>query len=681
MPIKMTNGRLIEHRNATLDLYRKLSKIRLESGKPIPKTVEKSHSNLDQNRFLLAIVGKVKAGKSTFINALIGKNLLPTDALQATAAIIEIFRADKPFLRVTYANGKEEITPSDADDNLAPLTEKLREVAAIRGSTADLPIAQLHDFIIDRYNKETKQAEWDPKILDLFLKNNLPNIHNLSEAELIERSTQYLESHRDGNGVAMRIEVGYPHDYQFDHFRIVDTPGICAKGGFAERTLDFLINADGVIYLHKEEPSENTLHDALQNVIPEKAKKHMLLVLTHKSGRTQQANNAFLSEAPKCCSQISKDRIFIVDSLTEIVLQSIYGKDMNQITDLCGQVEEWNQCIAMPFMQAKGNSAEFFDLLEKQSNMRSMKEEILRMSEKSLGIQIETLIAAIQELYAELAEDAKIRRDAYGQKMKDPQMFAAAIGREMYLMQQLDAESGKRIRDIQKEFDLDLSTQRFAGKLIKITQEAKNQIDGKEFSSGDTAKTANDFLTKINQDIDDDLKKLVEEIKTTFGQTILDMEVALQDDFEITVPKIPLTELLEQLRKEATKPVTVKVKRKDIWSKFLQAISGGNWGSEEQIEQRFNAKDYFDQARTTVLAKLEEIKMKIAESVKEAIKDACKQYRASVSGKLHDRQEFLKKIEREQLENEAIQNRYNNESQLNDVEREIEKCARIRGDL
>lgn len=330
----MKTERLIEHRNAALDIHRRLAEALANAGKLIPDSVARSCQNLNQNRFLLAIVGKVKAGKSTFINALLKKDLLPTDALQATAAIIEIFHAEKPFLRVAYADGSaEEIFSGGSDNDLAPLKQKLREVAAIKTEERDLPIAQLNDYIIEYFNRDPSYREWDSDI-EIFLQRDLPNIHKISAIELQKRSREYLVNHRDGKKVAKRIEVGYPTVYQLDHFRIVDTPGICAKGGFAERTLEFLINADGVIYLHKEEPAEETLDDALQNVIPEKAKKHMLLVLTHKSQRSKQANVAYLSEAEKCCSQIPKERIFIVDSLTEIVLQNIIGKDKDEIIDV-----------------------------------------------------------------------------------------------------------------------------------------------------------------------------------------------------------------------------------------------------------------------------------------------------------------------------------------------------------
>ena len=104
----MNTERLIEHKSATLDIYKSLVKATKESGGKIPDSVAKTQENLEANKFLLAVVGKVNAGKSTFINALLTQDIIPTDFLQATAAIIEISHSNNPFLRITYADNQTE---------------------------------------------------------------------------------------------------------------------------------------------------------------------------------------------------------------------------------------------------------------------------------------------------------------------------------------------------------------------------------------------------------------------------------------------------------------------------------------------------------------------------------------------------------------------------------------------
>jgi small GTP-binding protein len=60
---------------------------------------EKFHSTLN-----VALIGEVKAGKSTLINALVGEAISPTNVLEATAHIFEIGYSKNPSIEVLYEN-------------------------------------------------------------------------------------------------------------------------------------------------------------------------------------------------------------------------------------------------------------------------------------------------------------------------------------------------------------------------------------------------------------------------------------------------------------------------------------------------------------------------------------------------------------------------------------------------
>src|SRR5271157_6288687 len=64
---------------------------------------------LKNGKFALAVVGEVNAGKSTFINALLGREVLASSCLQCTSAIVEVIHSEKEYVRVLYADGHEEI--------------------------------------------------------------------------------------------------------------------------------------------------------------------------------------------------------------------------------------------------------------------------------------------------------------------------------------------------------------------------------------------------------------------------------------------------------------------------------------------------------------------------------------------------------------------------------------------
>ena len=89
----MDYKKLSEHRQGLLGLYNSLESLCedfRESGYEIDSILKDIQKNVAEEKFLLAIFGEVKAGKSTFINALLKEEILPSDVLQATSEIIEV---------------------------------------------------------------------------------------------------------------------------------------------------------------------------------------------------------------------------------------------------------------------------------------------------------------------------------------------------------------------------------------------------------------------------------------------------------------------------------------------------------------------------------------------------------------------------------------------------------------
>ena len=71
-----------------LDLLKSYSVI--YDGANIKDTIDTLEGRIDQNEFKIAVVGEFSAGKSTFINAIVGKDLLKHATLETTAALTYI---------------------------------------------------------------------------------------------------------------------------------------------------------------------------------------------------------------------------------------------------------------------------------------------------------------------------------------------------------------------------------------------------------------------------------------------------------------------------------------------------------------------------------------------------------------------------------------------------------------
>jgi septin family protein len=72
-------------------------------------------TKLRENRFSIVIVGEFKRGKSTVLNALLGRPVLPQKAAPCTAIITQITYGEPPQVRVLFADGTpdERLTPEE----------------------------------------------------------------------------------------------------------------------------------------------------------------------------------------------------------------------------------------------------------------------------------------------------------------------------------------------------------------------------------------------------------------------------------------------------------------------------------------------------------------------------------------------------------------------------------------
>lgn len=99
------------------DLKQKLNSLKSYSviydGANIKDTIDTLEGRIDQNEFKIAVVGEFSAGKSTFINSIVGKDLLKHATLETTAALTYIHnvRADDSRVNscvITFADGSVE---------------------------------------------------------------------------------------------------------------------------------------------------------------------------------------------------------------------------------------------------------------------------------------------------------------------------------------------------------------------------------------------------------------------------------------------------------------------------------------------------------------------------------------------------------------------------------------------
>ena len=140
---------------------------------------------IKDDRFCLLVAGEAKSGKSTFINAYLGTEILPMDVRQCTSAVVEIAYGKEFCLKATYADGRIVTFNGEKDIN-----DLLKKNAALYDKYRDIPVPTINNEIIVKYkNKKIPEAI----IVDLLEGVKMENIHHLSEEEYNKKIRNYIK--------------------------------------------------------------------------------------------------------------------------------------------------------------------------------------------------------------------------------------------------------------------------------------------------------------------------------------------------------------------------------------------------------------------------------------------------------------------------------------------------------
>lgn len=80
------------------------SGVRLGMPEP-PPGLDEAKTRMRENTYRVLVMGEAKRGKSTFINALMGDNILPTDVNIATSQVFHVQHGEEPAYRLRFEDG------------------------------------------------------------------------------------------------------------------------------------------------------------------------------------------------------------------------------------------------------------------------------------------------------------------------------------------------------------------------------------------------------------------------------------------------------------------------------------------------------------------------------------------------------------------------------------------------
>ena len=330
--------------------------------------------NSYKNKFVLMIAGEAKSGKSTFINAFLGKEILPTDAKQCTNSIIKIRYGEKLSLILKYMNSSRIIT------NFEKIRKNLKEGASIDDKYRDLPVFLINNFIL-----KNKDDINEKSIRDFIKSVEKENIYGYCYEEYSQKIKNYIQNKQNWDKIITEIEISYPFENEvFKNVIIVDSPGVNAEGRLGDITNKVIKNVDAIIFVKPiigQALELNSFIKFIEKNTNNKDKENVFLLLTHSSSETKEKLEILKKEAVKIYGdKVNTQQIEYLDSKVQLFINEIKDMDSKEIEEYLEKLEKkglYFNFMTPPINMKKFNKADYIKYLEGKSNFSNAYKDIV----------------------------------------------------------------------------------------------------------------------------------------------------------------------------------------------------------------------------------------------------------------------------------------------------------------
>lgn len=467
------------------------------------------------DRFSLMVAGESKSGKSTFINAYLGVELMPMDVKQCTSAIIEIKNGEKFYINASYASGRTEKIEGDT-----VVREFLKKNAALDDDYRDIPVPTINSEILVKSGLKAKAKGEKIKILPHEVEDLLKapevsgaNIHNIPPDKYNKKIRDYIVKNKNNwESIVTKIEVIYPFSEEMRGIQIVDSPGVYARGGVAEITSKYIENADAIIFLKpiSGQALESTqFNEFISSSSVARNKNALFLVLTRATNVTPDELRRLESEAHKQFSNLDKKNILIVDSKAEL-----YAKQLAGIDDVESELRRLNKegtldsFVTTAYSETNGlfGEGDFIEKLQEKSRFEHVYSALEIFGRKAHYILLGSLLDSINEVYEKLWNDLSFQMEMFSKKSEDPVELAKKIAHIKGELDILNNKVYKGVDDVVRRFrgeqgEINIAANRavvdFNEKLSSVNDDSEDAFSQLERHSFDKINEFTDLTEKL----------------------------------------------------------------------------------------------------------------------------------------------------------------------------------------
>lgn len=626
----------------------------LEKVSRVLTEIREKSERIKADRFSLMVAGEAKSGKSTFINAYLGVELLPMDVKQCTRSIVEIQYGEALSLRATYADGRQkEITDS------ASVHAFLKESAALEDAYRSIPVPTIDSEILVKAGRRALKKKCPIHIsqqeIEDMLKSpvvQMANIHHLPEKEYNEKIKAYIASRqRDWQEIVTKIEVRYPFKGDLHGIDIIDSPGVCARGGVSDIALEYIKKADALIFL--KPLTGQALESAAFNQFMELAREAhgngtIFLVLTRAAALPRADLCRLEEEAYKQFSHLDKRHILLVDSKAEL-----YAKDFANVDNIAEEINRrieqgiLDSFVVQAFWAANkgggGSAAQnFIAYLRKQSRFQSLNIALDHFGRRAHYLSCAEFLRAINAVYEKLGEDVKSQIDLLGDKAKDPKELAKKIA---VIKGELDILQNKLCRGV------DHVVQQFRGeegRIRQVAEKAKKDFVDEVNKIAPSARDAFKRLERASMEKIHQFEALTKQVQIQavieFDQTLMKLSdkktiswISLKPDFTET--------MFEKIKKEAEE----KAKTIEFYT------TGCCLWKKRHTREKYSKNEHFNLVRKAILQRVGPIKNDMTENLEDFVEHIRNTYIDELAKNVDAKKQEMDSIMAAKVEAEQIQ--------------------------
>lgn len=670
-----------QNKKQVLALYDAFKKACEDAGKQVSSNIEIQAQKIKDEVFNLMILGEAKSGKSTFINAYLGKEVVPMDVRQCTSAIIKIKRGDEfKLVAKTAAGGRTTITGDEK------IREFLKNHAAISDRYRNIPITTINNEILIKY----KGKNIPTKIMETFLEAEMKdNIFNMDIAEYNRLIKEYIKENRDLWGkIITEIEIIYPLPEAMQGITLIDSPGVGAGGNVGVIAEEYIKNANAIIfvkYLKGQAIDSTTFMNFLRNNCTERKKESLFLVLNGKSDLQGSEFARLMEQAVQMYgNDIRSEKIIGVDSKVQLFLNKCRELGTEEAIDTFFEELDAADEDFAPASNCwlksvrKGGMAVFEEKMEEMSNFRSVHAAIEKFARVANYIQLIEFLENLekeylryQRMYSSVLSEAK-------ENVDDPEVLADKIKAKKKEISEVYVKINQGIDEIYRKYTDNISGEG----VIMREAEAKKAVyeekigNFKKLPEGEINETTFSSMKKMTFDAIDKTKEFRREIADKVIEECNQRLIQYTDD----PTKIPAEAYTPNFTESDFNAIDDDARKKS--SGYDEVESGLTFKSVERVPYH-HLKKHVKLVANSISNRLgDEIIPKMVDNVVNYVTKCTETYKEQLTIHKYELEGEYQRLLEDQENNDSIRDNIEDlERKLQVIEKGLSSIASIKGDL